>query len=213
MSASQPAAMEIDPKLVKKLREETGAGVMDCKRALAEAGGQYEKSKEILRIKGVAAAAKRASRAATEGIIASYIHTGGKVGVLVEVNCETDFVARNEILRDLVKDITLQIAASQPHYVSRADVPPAVMENERHIYRAQVAGKPSAAIEKIVEGKQEKFFSTVCLLEQAFVKNPEITVQELLTSKIAELGENIVIRRFVRFQLGEADTPPPTPPL
>lgn len=210
MSASQPAVTEIDPKLVKKLREATGAGMMDCKRALIESDGKYEKAKEILRIKGVATAAKRASHAATEGIIASYIHTGGKVGVLVEVNCETDFAARNDTLRDFVKDITLQIAASQPQYVGRSDVPAILIENERRIYRAQVTDKPPAAIEKIMEGKLEKFFSTVCLLEQAFVKNPEITVHELLTSKIAELGENIVIRRFVRFQVGETDAPAAT---
>lgn len=204
--------MEIDAQTVKRLREETGAGMMDCKKALAESGGNFENAKDLLRIKGAATAAKRAGRATTEGLIASYIHTGGKVGVLLEVNCETDFVARNESFREFVKDITLQIAASQPLYVARSDVPAAVIEREKNIYRQQAPPhKPPAAVEKILEGKLDKFYSSVCLLEQAFVKQPELTIQDLLTKKIAEIGENIVIRRFVRFQVGETAAASATP--
>ncbi len=208
MSTAIPATAEIDPKLVKKLRDDTGAGMMDCKKALAEAAGDVGKAKEILRVKGAAKAANRAGRTTSQGIVASYIHTGGKVGVLIEVNCETDFVARNEIFREFVKDITLQIAASQPLYVSREEIPPAVLEKEKDIYRQQApAGKPAAAIEKILEGKLEKYYSTVCLMEQAFVKQPELTIKDLLTKKIGEIGENIIIRRFVRFQVGETGSP------
>ena len=204
MSVAPSAAMAIDPKLVKKLRDETGAGMMDCKKALAEAGGDPEKAKDILRVKGAAKAANRAGRATSQGVVASYIHTGGKVGVLIEVNCETDFVARNDTFREFVKDITLQIAASQPIYVCREEIAPSTLEKEKEIYRQQVPpGKPAAAVEKIVEGKLEKFYSAVCLMEQAFVKNQDITIKDLLTKKIAEIGENIIIRRFVRFQVGE----------
>src|SRR5262249_42235861 len=187
----------IDPGAVKQLREKTYAGMMDCKRALEEAGGDFEKAETILRTKGIASASKKASRATKEGIVASYIHLQGKVGVLVEVNCETDFVAKNENFRAFVKDITLHIAAAQPLYVSRADVPGNLIEVEREIYKAQVKGKPENVAEKIVDGKLDKFFSTVCLLEQAFIKNPDQTINDLVKSKIAELGENIVIRRFV----------------
>ena len=197
------ATTEIDPKLVKQLREKTNAGFMDCKRALVESAGDLERAETILRTKGIASAAKKATRATKEGIVASYIHLQGKVGVLVEVNCETDFVARNENFREFVKDITLHIAAAQPLYVSRADVAGDLVEAEREIYKAQVQGKPAHVVDKIVEGKLEKFYSTVCLLEQAFIKNPDVTISDLLNSKIAELGENIVIRRFVRYLVGE----------
>jgi len=195
--------MEIDPQLVKQLREKTNAGFMDCKRALAESGGDLKKAETILRTKGIASAGKKASRVTKEGIVASYIHLQGKVGVLVEVNCETDFVARNENFRAFVKDITLHIAAAHPLYVSRADVPGNLIEAEREIYKAQVKGKPENVAEKIVDGKLDKFYSTVCLLEQAFIKNPDQTIKELLNTKVAELGENIVIRRFTRYLVGE----------
>jgi elongation factor Ts len=194
---------EIDPQLVKQLREKTNAGMMDCKRALVESGGDLEKAEAILRTKGVAAAGRKATRVTKEGIVASYIHLQGKVGVLVEVNCETDFVARNENFREFVKDITLHIAAAHPLYVSRADVPGNLIEAEREIYKAQAKGKPGNVVEKMVEGKLDKFFSTVCLLEQGFIKNPDETIGDLVKAKIAELGENIVIRRFVRYLVGE----------
>lgn len=193
----------ITANAVRELREKTGAGMMDCKKALEEAGGDPAKAEEILRKKGAAAASKKASRAAREGVIASYIHMQGKVGVLVEVNCETDFVAKNDVFREFVKDITLHIAAAHPLYVSRDQVPEQLVAAEREIYAAQVTGKPPQIVEKIVDGKMEKFYSTVCLLEQGFVKNPDMTVRELLASKIAELGENIVIRRFTRYMVGE----------
>jgi len=197
------ATTEIDPQLVKQLREKTNAGMMDCKRALVESGGDLEKAEAILRTKGIAAAGKKAARTTKEGIVASYIHLQGKVGVLVEVNCETDFVARNENFREFVKDITLHIAAAHPLYVSRADVPGNLIEAEREIYKAQSKGKPDNVMEKIVEGKLDKFFSTVCLLEQGFIKNPDETIGDLVKAKIAQLGENIVIRRFVRYLVGE----------
>ena len=196
-------AVEIDPKLVKQLREKTNAGMMDCKRALEEAVGDLAKAEAILRKKGIASADKKSSRATKEGIVASYIHLQGKVGVLVEVNCETDFVAKNENFRTFVKDITLHIAAAHPLYVSREDVPGSLVEAEREIYKAQVKGKPANVTEKIVDGKLDKFYSTVCLLEQGFIKNPDQTISDLVKSKIAELGENIVIRRFTRYLVGE----------
>ncbi|MFN2508667.1 MAG: translation elongation factor Ts [Chthoniobacterales bacterium] len=195
--------MEIDPKLVKQLREKTNAGMMDCKRALTEAGGDLEKAEAALRTKGIASAGKKASRATKEGIVAAYIHLQGKVGVLVEVNCETDFVAKNENFREFVKDITLHIAAAHPQYVSRDEVPAKLIESERSIYQAQVKAKPDNVIAKIVDGKLDKFYSTVCLLEQGFIRNPDQTIKELIASKIAELGENIVIRRFTRYSVGE----------
>jgi len=198
-----PATTEINPQLVKQLREKTNAGFMDCKRALAESGGDLEKAEAILRTKGMASAGKKASRATKEGIVASYIHLQGKVGVLVEVNCETDFVARNENFRDFVKDITLHIAAAHPLYVNWEQVPSKIVEAERAIYEAQMKEKPANVVSKIVEGKLDKFYSTVCLLEQAFIKNPDQTIKELLNAKIAELGENIVIRRFTRYLVGE----------
>ncbi len=197
------ATTGIDPQLVKQLREKTNAGMMDCKRALAEAGGDLAKAETILRTKGIASASKKASRATKEGIVASYIHLQGKVGVLVEVDCETDFVAKNENFRGFVKDITLHIAAAHPLYVSREDVPGKLVEAEREIYKAQVKGKPANVVEKIVDGKLDKFYSTVCLLEQGFIKNPDQTIKDLLSAKISELGENIVIRRFTRYLVGE----------
>ena len=194
---------EVNPTLVKQLRDKTNAGMMDCKNALVESDGDLSKAEDILRKKGIASASKKASRSAKEGIVASYIHLQGKIGVLVEINCETDFVAKNENFRDFVKDITLHIAASHPLYVSREQVPIQVIEREREIYRAQVTGKPANIVEKIVEGKVDKFFSTVCLLDQAFIKNPDQTVKDLVSLKIAELGENLVIRRFARYTVGE----------
>ena len=194
---------EINPQLVKQLREKTNAGMMDCKRALAEAGGDFNKAEQILREKGIASASKKAARATKEGIVASYIHQQGKVGVLVEVNCETDFVAKNENFRVFVKDITLHIAAAHPLYVSREQVPGNLIEAEREIYKAQVQGKPANVVDKIVDGKLDKFYSTVCLLEQGFIKNPDQTIGDLVKAKIAELGENIVIRRFTRYLMGE----------
>lgn len=204
---------EIDPKLVKQLREKTNAGIMDCKRALAESGGDLEKAEAALRTKGIASAGKKASRATKEGIVASYIHLQGKVGVLVEVNCETDFVAKNENFREFVKDITLHIAAAHPLYVSREEVPAKLVESERAIYEAQVKGKPENVISKIVQGKLDKFYSTVCLVEQGFIKNPDQTVKELVAAKIAELGENIVIRRFTRYLVGEPLSAEVAPPV
>ncbi|HET9374017.1 MAG TPA: translation elongation factor Ts [Chthoniobacterales bacterium] len=194
---------EVNPALVKQLREKTNAGMMDCKNALVETDGDLEKAEDLLRKKGIASASKKASRSAKEGIVASYIHLQGKVGVLVEVNCETDFVAKNDIFREFVKDITLHIAAAHPIYVSRDQVSPGVIEREREIYRAQVKGKPANVVEKIVDGKLEKFFGSVCLLDQAFIKNPDQSIRDLVSAKIAELGENIVIRRFTRYAVGE----------
>jgi len=177
--------------------------MMDCKKALVETDGDLEKAEDLLRKKGIASASKKASRSAKEGIVASYIHLQGKVGVLVEVNCETDFVAKNEIFREFVKDITLHIAAAHPIYVSRDQVSAGLIEREREIYRAQVKGKPTNVVDKIVEGKLDKFFGSVCLLDQAFIKNPDHSIRDLVSAKIAELGENIVIRRFTRYAVGE----------
>lgn len=212
MTDMSTPTMQIDPKIVQTLREKTGAGMMDCKRALQEATGSLDEAEKILRKKGIAVAGKKAGRAANEGCIASYIHHGSKLGVLVEVNCETDFVARNDIFRDFVKDVAQQIAATSPLYVKREDVPANVIAAEKEIYAAQVKDKPPQAVEKIVTGKLEKFFSQVCLLEQPFVKNGEITIKDHVTAKIAQLGENIVIRRFVRWNLGEEPAATPQPP-
>ena len=203
----------MDPQLVKQLREKTNAGMMDCKRALAETGGDLERAEALLRTKGIASAGKKASRATKEGIVASYIHLQGKVGVLVEVNCETDFVAKNESFRELVKDITLHIAAAHPLYVNREEVPEKLVESERAIYEAQVRGKPENVVAKIVGGKLDKFYSTVCLMEQGFIKNPDQTVKELVATKIAALGENIVIRRFTRYLVGEPLEVEAAPPV
>ncbi len=188
--------------MVSELRARTGAGLMDCKNALVESKGNAEEAVTILRKKGAASAAKKADRATREGLIESYIHVGGKVGVLIEVNCETDFVARTDEFRAFVKDLCLQIAAANPTYVSRDQVAEAELNAEKEIAVAQVQGKPPAAVQKIVEGKLEKYYSTVCLLDQPFVKLPEKSVKEILTEKIAKTGENIQVSRFVRYQLG-----------
>lgn len=196
--------MNITADSVKELREQTGAGLMDCKKALTEAGGSIEKAVDILRQKGLAMAAKKASREASEGVIGSYIHMD-KIGVLVEVNCETDFVAKTDDFRRLVKDIAMHIAASNPFYLKREDIQPDVIEKEKNIYAAQITNKPPHVVEKIVEGKLEKFYTDFCLLEQIFVKDTEQKkkVKDIITETVAKLGENIIVKRFVRFQLGE----------
>ena len=187
---------------VNDLRAQTGAGLMDCKRALVETNGDVEAAITILRKKGAASAAKRADREAKEGLIDTYIHVGGKVGVLIEVNCETDFVARNDDFKALVRNLGMHIAAANPLYVTRDQVPEAEVAAERDIAAAQVAGKPPAAVQKIVEGKLEKYFATVALLDQPYVKVPEKSIKEIITEAIAKTGENIQVRRFVRYQLG-----------
>ena len=192
----------ITSQMVSDLREKTGAGILDCKKALADAGGNVDEAITILRKKGAASAAKKAERVTREGLIESYIHIGGKVGVMVEVLCETDFVARTDEFKTFCRDLCLQIAAASPTYVRREEVPEAELARERDIAEAQVQGKPPAALQKIIEGKLEKYYSTVCLLDQPFVKQSEKTVKEILTEKIAKTGENIQVRRFVRYQLG-----------
>jgi len=194
-----------DSTLVKELRQKTGAGIMDCKQALVENGDDIGKSIDWLRQKGLATAGKKAGRATNEGVVASYIHPGSKVGVLIEVNCETDFVARNDEFQSLVHDLTLQIAASKPVHVSREDIPQGVIDKEMEIYRGQAKemGKPQAAWEKIATGKLEKFYQDSCLMEQPFVKDPDIKIADMLTQKIAKTGENITVRRFTRYQLGD----------
>ncbi|KAB3531352.1 translation elongation factor Ts [Alkaliphilus serpentinus] len=196
--------MNITAGMVKELREKTGAGMMDCKKALTDANGNMEKAVEVLREKGLAAVAKKAGRVAAEGLVESYIH-GGRIGVLVEVNSETDFVAKNQEFRDFVKDIAMQIAASNPTYVKKEEVPAESIEKEKEILRKQALneGKPEKIVDKMVEGRIEKYYKEVCLLEQPFVKNPDITINDLLTEKIAKIGENLSIRRFVRFEVGE----------
>jgi len=193
----------ITAKMVGDLRERTGAGMMDCKNALVEADGDEEKAIEYLRRKGMASAAKKAGREVHEGIVDSYIHMGGKVGVLVEVNCESDFVAKTDDFKGFVRDIAMHIAAANPICVSRDDVDPETLQKERALAESQAEGKPAQAVEKIVEGKVNKFLSESCLMEQAFVKDPDQTISQLVTDQIAKLGENIVIRRFARYQLGE----------
>jgi len=197
--------VEVSANMVKELREKTGAGMMDCKKALAETGGDFQKALDYLRQKGLATAAKRAGRIASEGRVGSYIHAGGKIVVMVEVNCETDFVAKTDDFQAFAKDMAMQIAASNPSYVRREEVTPEVLEREKEIYRAQArdAKKPEKVMDKIVEGKLEKFYSEVCLLEQAFVKDPDVAVQDLLNGLIGKLGEKIEIRRFTRYQVGE----------
>jgi len=196
--------MTITADMVKELREKTGAGLMDCKRALSDSGADVERAIQILRQKGLATAAKKASRVASEGLVGSYIHLD-KIGVLLELNCETDFVARTDDFRGLLKDISMHIAAANPTYISKDDVPQEVIEKEKEIYRAQITNKPLQVIEKIVEGKLDKFFSDMCLLEQIFIKDPhqKQKIKDLITERIAKLGENIILRRFSRFQLGE----------
>ena len=197
--------MDISAEMVRKLREETGAGMMECKSALVESGGDLEKARDILRKKGLATAAKKAGRTASEGMIGSYIHPGAKVGVLVEVNCETDFVARTPEFQALVKDVSMHIAATSPLYVTKEEVPAAVLEREKEIYKAQAAaqGKPANVVDRIAEGKLKDYYSTFVLLEQSFVKDQAKTVAQLIQEKIALLKENIVIRRFARFKVGE----------
>ena len=197
--------MEITAQMVKELRERSGAGMMDCKSALVETQGDIETAVDTLRKKGLAAADKKAGRVAAEGAVGSYIHAGGKLGVLVEVNCETDFVARTDQFQELVRDIAMHIAAAEPRFVRREEVTADVLDRERAIYREQTiaAGKPEKIVDKIVEGKVEKFYSEAVLMEQAYVKNPDQTVGQLVVEKIAKIGENIQIRRFSRFRLGE----------
>ena len=195
----------ITSAMVKELRERSGAGMMDCKKALIETNGDVEKAIDFLREKGLAAAAKKASRVAAEGIVEAYIHGAGRIGVLLEVNCETDFVAKTEGFRGLARDIAMQVAANNPLYVAREEVAEELLQHERDVLRAQALneGKPEKIVDKMVEGRIEKYYKEVCLLEQPFIKNPDITVKELITESIAKIGENINVRRFVRFQLGD----------
>jgi elongation factor Ts len=197
--------MDISAEHVKKLREKTGVGLMDCKEALKHSNGDMEKAVEYLREKGLAKLQKRSGRAASEGVILSYIHTGGKIGTMVEVNCETDFVAKTDDFQEFARDIAMQITAANPSYVRREDVPPEEVEKEKNIYRKQAldSGKPEKIVDRIAEGKLEKFYGEICLMEQSFIKNPDITVKQLLETLVVKLGENVLIRRFVRFQLGE----------
>jgi elongation factor Ts len=197
--------MEITAEAVKKLREKTGVGLMDCKEALKHSNGDMEKAIEFLREKGLAKLQKRMGKVASEGLIASYIHTGGKVGTIVEVNCETDFVANTKEFQEFTKDIAMQITASNPLYVKREDVPAEEIEKEKNIYRKQAleSGKPEKIVDKIAEGKLEKFYQEVCLIEQSFIKNPDMTVKELLEELVVKMGEKILVNRFIRFQLGE----------
>ncbi|MBK5099723.1 MAG: translation elongation factor Ts [Desulfobacteraceae bacterium] len=199
--------MVISTSLIKDLREKTGVGIMDCKMALKESDGDIAKAIDFLRKKGIATAKKRGGRTASQGQVQSYIHAGGKIGVLVEINCETDFTGKTEDFTNFAKDMAIQIAATSPIAIDRERVPEDILENEKEIYATQAreSGKPEKVIEKIVEGKLNKFFSESCLLEQPFVKNPDITVQDLLNEALAKTGENIVVRRFVRFQLGDSD--------
>ncbi|MGD8252331.1 MAG: translation elongation factor Ts [Desulfobacterales bacterium] len=195
----------ITAEMVKQLRDKTAAGMMDCKQALTECGGDMEKAVDFLRKKGLATAAKRAGRSMTEGVIVPYIHTGGKIGVLVEVNCETDFVAKNEDFQDFAKNIAMHVAAMNPVSIKPEEVPSDILERERDIYKAQAVetGKPEKMLDKIVEGKLNKFYKENCLLNQAYVKDPNVTIGDLLNELIAKIGENISIKRFVRYQIGE----------
>ena len=197
--------MAIDAKMIKELRERTSAGIADCKKALTETNGDMEKAAEYLREKGLAAAVKKSGRIASEGVVSSYIHAGGRIGVLVEVNCETDFVAKNEVFTSFVKDIAMHTAASNPLYVKKEDVPAEDLEKEAAVLRAQAIneGKPEKIVDKIVSGRMEKYYDDYCLMEQSFVKNPDQTIGDYVKEKIATLGENITIRRFVRYEMGE----------
>jgi len=197
--------MDISASMVKELREKTGAGILDCKKALTENEGNMEEAVAYLRKKGLADAKKRAHRAASEGLLGSYVHTTGKIGVLAEINCETDFVARTDEFKDLVKNVCMHIAASNPRYLNSEDIPAEDIEKEKEILRAQAqeSGKPENVIEKMVEGRLKKFLSENCLVDQAYVRDPEMTIRQFVESVIAKLGENIEIRRFVRYQLGE----------
>jgi elongation factor Ts len=198
--------MEVSANTVKELREKTGAGMMDCKKALADCAGDLEKAVDYLRRKGLASAAKKMSRVASEGLVGAYIHAGGKIGVMVELNCETDFVARTPEFQALLKDIAMQVAAASPRYVRREEVSAEELEREREIHRRQAfdSGKPEKIVEKIVEGKLDRFYSEVCLLEQAFIKDPDRKVGDLLQDAVARMGENIQVRRFMRYQVGES---------
>jgi elongation factor Ts len=200
------STMNISATQVKELREKTGAPMMDCKQALTEAKGDMEQAVVVLRKKGVSVAAKKATRVTSEGSVASYIHAGGKIGVLVEINCESDFVARTEDFKELVHDIAMHIAASDPKFVRKEDVTPEAYEREKDIYRAQAiaSGKPANIAEKMVEGKMAKFYEEVCLLEQPFIKDQTVSIAQLIATKIGKLGENIAVRRFARFKVGEA---------
>ncbi len=197
--------MEISALSVKELREKTGAGIMDCKRALLESGGDLEKAVDYLRQKGLALAARKEGRVAAEGLVGAYIHGGGKIGVLVELNCETDFVARTPDFQNLLKDVAMQVAAATPRYVRREDVPLEEAEREREIYRlqAQDMGKPQKIVDKIVDGKMEHFYSEICLLEQEFIKDPDRQVEDLIREVVTKVGENIQVRRFARYHVGE----------
>jgi len=195
--------MAIATDLIKRLREKTNAPMMDCKKALEESNGDLETATDILRKKGQIVALKKAGRCAKEGVIGSYIHSNSKIGVLLEVNCETDFVARNEDFKQFVKDVSMHVAATAPSYVSREEVPANILEREKNILKESVKNKPDSMVEKIVQGKLEKFYSEVCLLDQPFVKNDKITIKDYLSELIGKIGENILIRRFVRFQVGE----------
>ena len=194
--------------LVKELREKTGAGLQDCQKALGEAGGDSEKALRLLRERGLAKAAKKMTRAATDGAVGAYVHAGGKLGVLIEINCETDFVAKTAEFQQLVRDLAMQVAASAPRYVGREDVPAAELETEREIYRAQARqqGKPDKVLERIVEGQVERFYKEACLLEQPFIKQPDRTVAELVKEAIVRFGVNVTVRRFARFALGEKES-------
>jgi elongation factor Ts len=205
---------EVTAQMVKQLRERTGAGMMDCKKALTEAKGDMAEAEVLLRKWGLSAAAKKASRATRQGIIGSYIHAGAQLGVLIEVNCESDFVARTPDFQELVHDLCMQVAAADPQYVRREDVPAEVVEREREIARdrARAEGKPEKVIDRIVEGRLEKFFEEVCLLEQPFIKDNSLTVDQLIKSKIAKLGENITVARFARFKIGDSTGPQETAP-
>ncbi|MBU1888413.1 MAG: translation elongation factor Ts [Candidatus Omnitrophica bacterium] len=195
--------MAISVDLIKQLRDKTNAPMMDCKKAITEANGDMKTAMEILKKRGQIVALKKAGRSAKEGIVESYIHSNNKIGVLIEVNCETDFVARNEDFRRFVKDVCMQIAASSPAYVSREEVPKSTIDREKDILKEQVKGKPENVMEKIVTGKLEKFYSEICLLDQPFIKDDKLTIKEYLSTLIGKIGENIIIRRFIRFQLGE----------
>jgi elongation factor Ts len=197
--------MTVTAQMVKELRERTGAGMMDCKKALTETGGDVDKAIEVLRTKGLAAAAKKAGRVTAEGAVGSYIHAGGKIGVLVEINCETDFVARTDEFQDLVRDVAMHIAAADPKFVDRGEVTEGDLDDERRIYRQQALdeGKPEHIVDRIVDGRVEKYYGQTVLLEQPYVKNPDQTIAEMIAEKVAKIGENIQIRRFSRFVLGE----------
>ena len=198
--------MEITTEMVKELRQATAAGILDCRKALEASEGDFEKAVDYLREKGLAKAAKRVDREAKDGLVVSYIHGGGRIGVLLEVNCETDFVARTDEFKNMVNDVAMQIAAMSPRYVKREDIPESVIEHEKQLYRAQALeeGKPEAVIERIIDGRLEKFYTDICLLEQAFIRDEDRTIDDLVKEQITKTGENMVVRRFARFELGES---------